>query len=163
MDQGNEAILRRAVEAFNDHGRRAQYLELYASDVVLHGYPEQIHGADGARGFYSEVWNAFPDAELSLEQIVASGDTVAARFTLSGLHAEDFYGAPASGRDVIIDGIAMMRFSDGKVVEEWQASSNVRDLTRLAARAAGAAQPPARTSASAEAAALRLEERESGV
>jgi len=151
----NEAALRRAVEAFNDPERREDYLELYAPTVVLHGYPRDLAGPDGARAFYTQLWTAFPDARLAVEDVIASGDRVAARYRLSGVQARDFYGAPVTGANTELEGMAWLRFEDGRAVEVWQASGTLDTLTRLAARAS---QAPRRPSASAEAAALRWEE-----
>lgn len=156
MFETNEAVLRAAVAAFNDPQNRQGYLDLYAPDVVLHGYPRGLAGLEGARSFYSQLWEAVPDARLTVEQIIGSGDEVAARYRLAGIHARDFYGAPSTGEETNVEGIAWLRFRDGRVFEEWQASGTLDTLTRLTARAA---QDPTRRSASAEAAALRWEER----
>jgi steroid delta-isomerase-like uncharacterized protein len=156
MSEANEASVRRAVAAFNDPSSREHYLDLYAPDVVLHGYPAAVEGKEGARRFYSEFWAAFPDARLSLEETIASGDRLAARYTLTGIQAQDFYGAPLSNRATRIEGMTWLRFRDGQVVEVWQGSGTPDTLTRLSARAAGA---PTRHSASADAAALRWEEK----
>jgi predicted ester cyclase len=152
----NEAVLRAAVEAFNDPLRREGYLELYDPDVVLHGYPRDLAGSDGARTFYSQLWAAFPDARLAVEAVIGSGDQLVVRYRLSGVQARDFYGAPVTGATTEMEGIAWLRFDDRRAVEVWQASGTLDTLTRLAARAS---QAP-RRSASAEAAALRWEERQ---
>lgn len=156
MSDTNEAALRAAVTAFNDPQDREGYLRLYASDVVLHGYPRGLAGLDGARSFYSQLWQAFPDARLTVEDVIGAGDRVAARYRLSGIHAGEFYGTPSTGEETIVEGIAWLRFQDGRAVEVWQASGTLDTLTRLTARAA---QARTRPSASAEAAALRWEER----
>lgn len=156
MSETNEAALRAAVDAFNDPERREGYLRLYAEDVVLHGYPRGLAGLEGARGFYAELWRAFPDARLTVEDVIAADDRLAARYRLSGIHVREFYGAPSTGEETLVEGIAWLRFRDGRAVEVWQASGTLDTLTRLTARAA---QAPTRRSASAEAAALRWEER----
>ncbi len=155
MSESNEAALRAAVEAFNDASRREDFLRLYAADVVLHGYPRGTAGLQGARDFYSQLWAAFPDARLTLEAVIERDDQLAARYTLSGAMAKDFYGAPTSGAASSFEGVVWLRFQDGQAVEVWQASGTLDTLTRLSARAA---QAPTRPSASAEAAALRLTE-----
>jgi steroid delta-isomerase-like uncharacterized protein len=152
----NHAALRAAVAAFNDPQGRVGYLNLYSDDVVLHGYPRGLAGRDGAKSFYSQLWKAFPDARLEVEEVIGSDDRIAARYRLSGMQATDFYGAPSTGDATNLDGIAWLRFRDGKAVEEWQASGTLDTLTRLTARAA---QARTRHSASADAAALRWEER----
>ncbi len=156
MSDRNEAALRAAADAFNDPARREEYLDLYAPDVVLHGYPRGLKGREGAKRFYSQLWSAFPDAHLIVQDVVAAGDRLAARYSLSGVQARDFYGAPVTGGPTNIEGIAWLRFDSGRAVEVWQASGTLDTLTRLSARAAQAPGP--RPSASAEAAALRWEE-----
>jgi predicted ester cyclase len=156
VSESNEAALRAAVDAFNDPGNREGYLRLYAPEVVLHGYPRGLAGQEGARSFYSQLWQAFPDARLTVEDVLGADDQVAVRYRLSGIQARDFYGAPSTGEETIVEGIAWLRFRDGQAVEVWQASGTLDTLTRLTARAA---QARTRPSASAEAAALRWEER----
>ncbi len=156
MSETNEAVLRAAVDAFNDPARREGYLDLYAPDVVLHGYPRGVAGLEGARSFYAQLWAAFPDARLSVQEVIGGEDRLAARYRLSGVQAKDFYGAPVTGSTADMDGMAWLRFQDGRAVEVWQASGTLDTLTRLAARASHERPRP---SASAEAAALRWEER----
>ena len=155
MPESGEALLRTAVAAFNDPGRREAYLELYAPDVILHGYPGDVQGRDGARSFYGALWSAFADLRLELGEVLEGDGCVAARYTLVGVQSDPFYGAPATGRQTHIDGIVWLHFRDGSVVEEWQVTGTFDMLTRLSARAADA---PPRPSASAMAAALRWEE-----
>lgn len=156
MSDTNESALYAAVEAFNDPERRERYLELYSPDVVLYGYPRGLVGFEGAKTFYSQLWAAFPDARLAVHDVIAKADQLAARYRLSGVQAEDFYGARVTGATTEFEGIAWMRFQDGRAVEVWQTSATLDTLTRLAARAS---QAQTRPSASAEAAALRWEER----
>lgn len=155
MSEANEASVRRAVAAFNDPHGRDRYLDLYATDVVLHGYPAGVQGRDGAHRFYSQLWAAFPDARLSLEETIASDDRLAARYTLTGIQTQDFYGGALSSGATKIEGMTWLHFRDGQVVEVWQVSGTPGTLARLSARAAKA---PPRHSASADAAALRWEE-----
>jgi len=155
MSEDNEASVRRAASAFNDPGERDHYLDLYAPNVVLHGYPSGLEGRDGARRFYSELWAAFPDAHLNVEETIASEDRLAVRYTLTGIQAQDFYGATLRSGATKIEGMTWLHFRDGQAVEVWQVSGTPDTLTRLSARAAAA---PPRRSASADAAALRWEE-----
>jgi predicted ester cyclase len=158
VSETNEATLRAAIAAFNDPERRERYLDLYDPGVVLHGYPRGLEGREGAKRFYTRVWEAFPDAQLTIEDVIASDDRLAVRYTLSGIQAQDFYGLPVSGTNTTtVSGVAWLRFADGRAVEVWQASATLDMVTRLAARAASA-PGQTRPSASAEAAALRWQE-----
>jgi hypothetical protein len=99
----NEAVLSRAVETFNDPGRREEYFELYDPEVVLHGYPPGCEGLEGARAFYRGLWRERPDDALVLHEVVADGDCLSVAFS---------YGSDR--------GETRLRFRDGRVVERWQ-------------------------------------------
>jgi predicted ester cyclase len=62
---------------------------------------------------------AFPDAQATLEDIFAEGDHVAYRLTIRGTHTGEVLGVPASGRQVAVSFIAIVRMEDGRLVEEW--------------------------------------------
>lgn len=156
MTESLEGLLRSAISAFNDPDRRDEYLNLYAPDVALHGYPGEAQGRTGAGGFYRRLWAAFPDVRVDLAEVLEKGEQVVARVRLAGLQTDDFFGAPSPGQRTEIDAIVWLRFRDREVVEEWQASGTLDLMTRLAARAAKASP---RASASALAAALRWEEK----
>jgi predicted ester cyclase len=155
LSNSNESALRAAVEGFNDPDGRERWLDLYSPYVVLHGYPRGLEGHDGARRFYEQLWAAFPDARLSLEDLLENGDRIAIRYRLAGVHESDFYGSQGTGATTEIEGMAWIRFADGQAVEVWQTSATLEMVVQLSARAARAP----RRSASAEAAALKWEER----
>jgi len=155
LSNSNESALRAAVEGFNDPDERERWLDLYSPYVVLHGYPRGLEGHDGARRFYEQLWAAFPDARLTIEDLIESGDRIAIRYRLSGIDESASYGSGPSGSGTEIEGMAWIRFADGQAVEVWQTSGTLDMLVRLSARASGVP----RRSASAEAAALKLEER----
>ena len=134
MSNSNESALRAAVEGFNDPDRRERWLDLYSPYVVLHGYPRGLEGHDGARRFYEQLWAAFPDARLTLEDLIESGDRIAIRYRLSGIHESAFSGSGATGSSTEISGMAWIRFADGHAAEVWQTSGTHDMVVRLSAR-----------------------------
>ncbi|MGH3087501.1 MAG: hypothetical protein ACRDSJ_09310 [Rubrobacteraceae bacterium] len=63
----NRAILRRAIERFNDLEDRTGYFELYDADVVLHGFPPGLApGIEGVEQFYTAYWSDFPDVRETI-------------------------------------------------------------------------------------------------
>lgn len=62
-----------------------------------------------------------PNAKLLVEDVVAAGDTAAVRVELRGDIDTSLVTLPAGvSPRLIIDGIAMARFENGRVVESWQ-------------------------------------------
>jgi steroid delta-isomerase-like uncharacterized protein len=121
-----------AVERMNA-GDLDGYMEVYADDVELHGYPPDVEGREGARAFYAQLREAFPDLSLEVYGTVEQGDLVAARYALSGTHSAEFFGVPAMGREVRVEGQSIFRFRDGQIVVRWQALDELGLLTQLGA------------------------------
>ncbi len=60
-----------------------------------------------------------PDYHTTIEDLIAEGDKVMARVTMTGTHTGNFWGIPATGRRVNLTGIYIVRIKDGKIVEHW--------------------------------------------
>ena len=63
--------------------------------------------------------NAFPDLHHEIVDMVAEGDKVAVRLSVTGTHKGDFQGIPPKGRKLSLDEMAFMTITDGKIVEGW--------------------------------------------
>ncbi len=61
---------------------------------------------------------AFPDRRFVVEDMIAEGDKVSARFTMRGTHKGEFRGIAPSGTEVTMTGIDMIRLAEGKMVED---------------------------------------------
>lgn len=117
----NKRALAQAVEAFNSDDKE-RYLEVYAPGAVFHGYPPDMQpDLPGASEFYRSVWRAFPDGELVLHDVIAEGDRVACRYSLTATHQGEFMGAAPTGRRVVLEGQTILRFDENaRCVERWQ-------------------------------------------
>jgi steroid delta-isomerase-like uncharacterized protein len=115
----NKSRLIRALEAFNDSRRREEYFQLYADDAVLHRSPPLAPGVESIKQWYRSLWNAFPDTQITLGNVVAEGEFVANNFRLLGTHRGPFLGVPASGKRIDVEGVTILKFTDGKCVERW--------------------------------------------
>jgi predicted ester cyclase len=157
-----------AFARFNDAADREAFFEAYDDGVVLHGYPADLQGIEGLRTFHAALWEAFPDAQLTVEDLVVDEDRAALRYRLRGTHGGAYLGVAPTGRAFDVEGITLLRLAGGRVVEEWHSPTELAILRQLGAvradvpEAGSERREPPRRSASAEAAALRLEERESG-
>jgi steroid delta-isomerase-like uncharacterized protein len=128
----NVAAIERAVEQMNE-GNVDGYLELYADDLTVHGYPPGVEGKAGVSEFYRAFHNALPDLQLTIEDVLADDDKVAGRYRMRGTHSDELMGVPASGREVDLEGQSFFRFQDGRVVERWQSLDGVALMTQIGA------------------------------
>jgi predicted ester cyclase len=60
----------------------------------------------------------FPDIQWTLEEMVAEGDKVAARFTMRGTHLGIFFGTPSTGKKIAVQAMNIYRLSGGQIIEE---------------------------------------------
>jgi predicted ester cyclase len=62
---------------------------------------------------------AFPDGQVTVEDLLADGDKVVVRISLRGTHQGAFRGIAPTGKPITLMGIHIFRFANGKVVEHW--------------------------------------------
>ena len=97
----------------------------YAPYAVLHRSPvERYSGREAIAGHYESVRRAFGDPRISLDHVARQpfgrdGRDVAARWTLTGSHADTFAGIAATGKPVFILGVSHWRTMAGRIVAEW--------------------------------------------
>jgi len=114
-------LARRWFEEVWNQARDATIDELIAPDCVAHGLEDGGGDMPGPqfRRFYRQFVSGFPDVKITVDQVIAEGDTTAVRITGRATHAGDGLGVKATGRKVTVSGICMMRWRDGKIIEAW--------------------------------------------
>ena len=75
-------------------------------------------GLESYKGFLATRRAAFPDRRFVVEEMIAEGDKVSARFTMRGTHSGELRGIAPSGKEVTMTGIDMIRLEEGKMVED---------------------------------------------
>ena len=106
--------------------------EFYPPDLVWHAPDQDIRGYEEARQFVSTFFDAFPDINITLEDVIAEGDQAVTRYTIRGTHrgeTEEF--GPPTGKQMELEGITIHRFDGGKIVEEWERYDNLSVLQQL--------------------------------
>lgn len=114
----NKAILRQLTDAVNS-GDMSVVNELVAENYVLHTSGGQEIGIEGYKQYLERIRNIYPDFHLTIEDMIAEGDKVAHRFTWRGRHRGGFQGIDPAGKPVTVKAIAVSRFADDKIAEEW--------------------------------------------
>ena len=76
---------------------------------------------------------SFPDLKEDLKDIIASGDTVATRWVVTGSQQQELMGIPASGQTIRIEGMNFYRLKDGRVTDIWTQFDGVALLQQLGA------------------------------
>lgn len=119
----NLSIARKMYEAWNARAFD-EIAEGMADDAELMvvGTGDVFRGKDGARQ-YNENWaQGFPDGRITIDNMVASGDTVVVEFTGRGTHTGTLKTSmgdiPPTGKSVTLKLCDVAQFSDGLVVQQ---------------------------------------------
>ena len=115
----NKSIVRRFFEVGPSKGDLDAANELLAPDFFLHVPLPCSPGVRGIDEVVSACRAAFQDLQVTVEDMVAEGDMVAARFTARGVHNGAFMGLPPTGKPITMTGIEIFRLENGKIAELW--------------------------------------------
>lgn len=124
-DDANKQLVRRFYEELWNRGNLDAADELVAADYVRHDLRpgDAPPGPAGQKAVAEKFRTAFPDVSLKVEALIAEGDLVAARWTMSGTHTGAWGDSAPTGRSVRFSGVNFFRIADQKIAEIW----NVRD------------------------------------
>ena len=129
----NKAIVRRFYEGLNQRNL-AVVDELIAGNFVANlGGLEDIRGPEGVKGNIATFLTAFPDLHRAIEDMVAEGDKVVIRLTVTGTHQGEFAGIAPTGKQVTWAVITINRVVGGKCVETWEVIDMLGLLQQLGA------------------------------
>lgn len=102
--------------------------DMWAPDFFTHVAPRvspEAVGMDQRPGevmFWQESAKAFPDRRFVVHKlwVVDGGDTIICHYSMLGTFSGgSFFGTPPTGKPAEINGTAILRFKDGKIVEHW--------------------------------------------
>lgn len=86
-----------------------RYLSPTAPPLDLEGQRQRL------KGFRA----AFPEVQITVEEMIAEGDRVAFRCTMRTVHKGPFQGIQPTGRSLTVTLLDVIRIEDGKFVEHW--------------------------------------------
>jgi steroid delta-isomerase-like uncharacterized protein len=132
--EDNKTIVRRYYAEVLTMGNLAVIDELVSSTYTGHD-PEapDAQGTEGLKQRVTRMRTAFPDLQVTVEDMVAEGDKVATRFTLQGTHKGEFRGIAPTGKHVTWTATSIIRLEDGKFVEGWANADGLGRMRQLGA------------------------------
>jgi steroid delta-isomerase-like uncharacterized protein len=133
MSEQNKNIVRRLFEEVWNKGHVAVADELFAPTYTHHdsSTPDLGRGPESEKKRATLYRNAFADIRVTIEDIMAEGETVVARWSCRGTHKGDLNGIAPTGKQVHMTGISIARFTNGKMTEgfvNWDALGLMQQL-----------------------------------
>jgi steroid delta-isomerase-like uncharacterized protein len=113
--------IKHLITAWNNHDLDA-LVALHAADYEGRdvGQPGVVRGLSEVRTYLERYLLAFPDIELSTEDVLIDGETAALLWQARGTHQGVLMHIPATGRTVVVRGVSMITFRGGKI---WRGST----------------------------------------
>ena len=94
------------------------------------GFPP---GLEGARAIAAANRQMIPDFHVSIEELIAEGDRVAALITITGTHTRTMLGISPTGKAFSVVGMSLFRIAGGKIVEHRGVGDIVGVLQQIGA------------------------------
>jgi predicted ester cyclase len=87
---------------------------------------------------FEQWFAAVPDLAATIDDMIASGDKVFVRSTISGTQTGEFLGMPPTGKSFSIGSMDIVRIQDDQAIEHWGIQDTMAMMTQL-----GLMPPPA--------------------
>lgn len=133
MSSENKALVQRWFdEVWNNRDANA-IDEMLDQDCKVHGFgPDPLNHA-AFKEFHQTYSAAFPDVHLTVREMVAEGDVVAARWEGAGTHKGVLMGFNPTFKTAKFSGMVFSRIRNGKIVEGWNMFNELDTLTLVGA------------------------------
>lgn len=119
VEEENKARQRRVLEEMLNNDNRAIRIELFHENFVEHRPEGDIKGLEAGERGNAMFRAAFPDFHATVDDMIAEGDKVVTRITMSGTLKGEFRGNAPTGRKYKGTGILITQWLDGKEIEAW--------------------------------------------
>ena len=133
MSDANKTLVRRLFDEVWNKGHQQVADELFAQNYNHHdsSTPDLGRGPDSEKKRVTLYRNAFPDIRFTVEDLIAEGESVTARWSCHGTHKGELNGIAPTGKQFTISGISVARFTNGKMIEgyvNWDALGMMQQL-----------------------------------
>jgi len=133
MSDANKTLVRRLFDEVWNKGHQQVADELFAQNYNHHdsSSPDLGRGPESEKKRVTLYRNAFPDIRFTVEDLIAEGESVTARWSCHGTHKGELNGIAPTGRQFTITGISVARFTNGKMIEgyvNWDALGMMQQL-----------------------------------
>lgn len=117
----NKAIVTRINKEYIEGGNQNTVYEIFAPDFVNQTAPPgSPQGPEAIIFFFDQILRpAFPNLKVVIHDMVAEGDRVTTRKSFQATHTGEFFGVPATHKNVVMDVIDIVRLREGKYIEHW--------------------------------------------
>lgn len=121
MSNENKEVVRRFNIEVIQNGNEAEFQALMSPSFINHSAPQNMpRGPESMWNTFESVLRpALSNLKIEIHDQIAEGDKVTTRKTISGIHSGPLFDIPATGREVTISVIDIVRIEGGRYAEHW--------------------------------------------
>jgi steroid delta-isomerase-like uncharacterized protein len=116
------------------NGHNAALADSFCTKDFTDHNPSRGHsgkGIDDLRAQFTEMFAAIPDAKISPDFMIATGDTVVAYVTMTGTNSGAMGNMPASNKSFKVNGIDIIVIKEGKATDRWGLFDDMSMMAQL--------------------------------
>jgi uncharacterized protein len=103
----------------------------FAPNVVMHVSPEDVVGIDSARAYYANFLTGFSNIQFIINDVFGQDNKLVKHWTFKGTHTGNFFGIPATGKPISLEGTTLVRMEGGKIAGEQDFFDNLEFMQQL--------------------------------
>jgi len=103
----------------------------FDANITIPLESENIVGIEAFKAYYQNYLTGFSDISFTIINAFGQGDNIVKHWNFKGKHTGDFFGIPATGKMVDIDGVTLVKMKNGKIAQEQDIIDNMAFLGQL--------------------------------
>ena len=105
--------------------------ENFHEDVTVVTSNGDVTGLENFKGYYANYLNGFSDGEFTAVHVFSQGDMLVKQWHFKGTHDGEFFGIPATNKQLDLTGTTIVKLKVGKVLQEQDFFDNYTFLSQL--------------------------------
>ena len=118
-------------EIFNNRNLEYYNEDNFDKNTTLIMEPENVVGIEAVKEYYNNFLDGFSDIEFTIKKVFGQGDDLVAYWNFKGKNTGDFFGIPATGRTVDLEGTTIIKMKNGKIAQEQDFFDNMVFMQQL--------------------------------
>tara|TARA_R110002167_G_scaffold138910_6_gene326318 strand:- start:498 stop:1376 length:879 start_codon:yes stop_codon:yes gene_type:complete len=103
----------------------------FDAGITLVSSPENIVGITDFKAYYANYTTGFSDIKFSIIDVFGHGDKIVKHWNFKGKHTGEFFGIPATGKSVDVEGVTLVKMKNGKIAQEQDFMDNMVFMQQL--------------------------------
>ena len=103
----------------------------FTEDITQVSSSENIVGIENFKAYYKNFLTGFSDISFTVKDVFGQGDKIVKHWNFKGNHTGNFFGIPATGNSVDIDGVTLVKMEGNKIAQEQDFMDNMLFMQQL--------------------------------